>query len=66
MGLNFRKSFKIAPGVKLNVSKKDSEMLRFSNRVEHLAGEDNGRKLENEKIFISNLSSNFSFGMFSV
>ena len=37
---------------KLNVSKKDSEMLRFSNRVEHLAGEDNGRKLENEKIFI--------------
>ncbi len=36
----------------LNVSKKDSEMLRFSNRVEQLAGEDNGRKLENEKIFI--------------
>lgn len=36
----------------LNVSKKDSEMLRFSNRVEHLANEDGGRKLENEKIFI--------------
>jgi hypothetical protein len=36
----------------LNVSRKDSEMLRFSNRVEHLAGEDGGRKLENEKIFI--------------
>ena len=37
---------------KLNVSRKDSEMLRFNNRVEHLAGEDGGRKLENEKIFI--------------
>ncbi|WP_396178158.1 DUF349 domain-containing protein [Flavobacterium sp.] len=36
----------------LNVSKKDTEMLRFSNRMEHLAGEDDGRKLENEKIFI--------------
>jgi hypothetical protein len=36
----------------LNVSRKDSEMLRFSNRMEHLAGEDDGRKLENEKIFI--------------
>ena len=36
----------------LNVSKKDSEMVRFANRVEHLAGEDDGRKLENEKIFI--------------
>jgi hypothetical protein len=36
----------------LNVSRKDSEMMRFSNRVEHLAGEDDGRKLENEKIFI--------------
>ncbi|WP_026976672.1 DUF349 domain-containing protein [Flavobacterium tegetincola] len=37
---------------KLNVSRKDSEMLRFNNRVEQLAGEDDGRKLENEKIFI--------------
>ena len=36
----------------LNVSKKDSEMMRFANRVEHLASEDGGRKLENEKIFI--------------
>lgn len=36
----------------LNVSKKDSEMMRFANRVEHLANEDGGRKLENEKIFI--------------
>ena len=36
----------------LNVSRKDSEMLRFSNRVEQLAGEDGGRKLENEKVFI--------------
>lgn len=36
----------------LNGSKKESEMIRFSNRVEQLAGEDSGRKLENEKIFI--------------
>jgi hypothetical protein len=36
----------------LNVSRKDSEMLRFSNRVEQLSGEDGSRKLENEKVFI--------------
>lgn len=36
----------------LNGSRKESEMVRFSNRVEQLAGEDGGRKLENEKIFI--------------
>ena len=36
----------------LNGSKKESEMMRFSSRVEQLAGEDGGRKLENEKIFI--------------
>ncbi|WP_432670234.1 DUF349 domain-containing protein [Flavobacterium sp. SM2513] len=36
----------------LNGSKKESEMVRFSNRVEQLAGEDDGRRLENEKIFI--------------
>lgn len=36
----------------LNGSKKESEMVRFSNRVEQLAGEGDGRRLENEKIFI--------------
>jgi len=36
----------------LNGSRKESEMVRFSNRVEQMAGEDGGRKLENEKIFI--------------
>jgi hypothetical protein len=36
----------------LNGSRKESEMLRFSNRMEQLAGNDDGRKLENEKIFI--------------
>jgi hypothetical protein len=36
----------------LNVSRKDSEMLRFSNRVEQLSGEEGSRKLENEKVFI--------------
>ena len=37
---------------KLNGSKKESEMMRFSNRVEQLAGDGDGRKLENEKVFI--------------
>jgi len=36
----------------LNGSRKESEMLRFSNRVEQLAGHEDSRKLENEKIFI--------------
>ena len=36
----------------LNVSKKESEMMRFSNRVEQLAEGDDSRKLESEKIFI--------------
>lgn len=36
----------------LNGSKKESEMIRFSNRVEQLAGDDDGRRLENEKVFI--------------
>lgn len=38
---------------KLSLSKRDSELLRFNNRVEQLAGADDTRKLENEKIFIS-------------
>ena len=36
----------------LNVSKKDSEMMRFSNRVNQLAEGDDTRKLDNEKIFL--------------
>lgn len=36
----------------LNGSRKESEMVRFSNRVEQMAGDGDGRKLENEKIFI--------------
>ncbi len=36
----------------LNGSKKESELVRFSNRMEQMAGEGDGRKLENEKIFI--------------
>ena len=36
----------------LNGSRKESEMVRFSNRVEQFAGEDDGRRLENEKVFI--------------
>ncbi|WP_026706557.1 DUF349 domain-containing protein [Flavobacterium soli] len=37
---------------KLSLSKKDTDMMRFSNRMEQLSGSDDSRKLENEKIFI--------------
>lgn len=37
---------------KLSLSKKESEMVRFTNRVEALAGGDDARKLDNEKIFL--------------
>ena len=37
---------------KLTLSKKDGEMLKFSNRLEQLAGADDERKLMNERIFI--------------
>lgn len=37
---------------KLSLSKKDTDMMRFSNRLENLAEGDDSRKIENEKIFI--------------
>jgi len=37
---------------KLSLSKKDGDMMRFSNKLEQLAGSDDHRKLESEKIFI--------------
>ena len=37
---------------KLSLSKKESEMLRFSNKIDQLADADDSRKLESEKIFI--------------
>lgn len=37
---------------KLSSSKKETEMVRFSNRVENLSESNDTRKLENEKIFI--------------
>ncbi|RTY92372.1 DUF349 domain-containing protein [Flavobacterium sp. GT3R68] len=37
---------------KLSLSKKDSEMMRFANRMDQLSGMDDSRKLENEKIFL--------------
>ncbi len=37
---------------KLSLSKKDSEMMRFSNRIDHLSDNNDSRKLENEKIFL--------------
>ena len=37
---------------KLSLSKKDSEMIRFSNRMGNLSDSNDSRKLENEKIFL--------------
>lgn len=37
---------------KLSLSKKESEMMRFSNRMSQLAESDDTRKLDNEKIFL--------------
>ena len=37
---------------KLSLSKKDTEMMRFSNRMEQMAGSDDGRRIEGEKIFL--------------
>jgi len=37
---------------KLSLSKKDSEMMKFSSKLEQLATEDDSRKIEGEKIFI--------------
>jgi hypothetical protein len=37
---------------KLSLSKKDTEMMRFSNRMDHLSENNDTRKLDNEKIFL--------------
>ena len=37
---------------KLTLSKKDTDMMRFSNRMDHLSENNDTRKLENEKIFL--------------
>ena len=37
---------------KLSLSKKDSDMMRFTNKIENLSENNDNRKLENEKIFI--------------
>jgi hypothetical protein len=37
---------------KLSLSKKDSEMIRFANRIDSLSENNETRKLENEKIFL--------------
>ncbi|QEE51325.1 DUF349 domain-containing protein [Flavobacterium alkalisoli] len=37
---------------KLSLSKKDAEMVKFSNRLEQLADSDDSRRIENEQIFI--------------
>jgi hypothetical protein len=37
---------------KLSMSKKESEMVRFANRLDTLANSDDSRKLDNERVFI--------------
>lgn len=37
---------------KLSSSKKEGEMMRFANKIDNLASSDDGRKLDNERIFI--------------
>jgi hypothetical protein len=37
---------------KLSLSKKDGDMMRFSNRIDSLSENNDSRKLENEKIFL--------------
>jgi hypothetical protein len=37
---------------KLSLSKKDTDLLRFTNRMDHLAENNDTRKIENEKIFL--------------
>ena len=37
---------------KLSSSKKEGEQMRFANRLDNLAGNEDSRKLDNEKIFI--------------
>jgi hypothetical protein len=37
---------------KLSLSKKDTDMIRFANRMDNLSENNDSRKLENEKIFI--------------
>ena len=37
---------------KLSLSKKETDMMRFSNRVGNMSENNDGRKLENEKIFL--------------
>ncbi len=37
---------------KLSLSKKDTEKVRYTNRLENLAGSEDSRKLDNEKVFI--------------
>lgn len=37
---------------KLSLSKKDSDMMRFNNRMDQLSENNDSRKLENEKVFL--------------
>lgn len=51
---------------KLSLSKKEGEMMRFSNKLEQLAGSDDSRKIEGEKIFIMRKIDEIQSGIFQL
>jgi hypothetical protein len=51
---------------KLSLSKKDSEMMKFSSKLEQLATEDDSRKIEGEKIFIRRKIDEVQSGIFQL
>lgn len=51
---------------KLSLSKKDSEMMKFSTKLEQLANEDDSRKIEGEKIFIRRKIDEVQSGIFQL
>jgi hypothetical protein len=50
---------------KLSLSKKDNEMARYANKLDHLAGTDS-RKLDNEKIFLMRKSEEVQSEIFQL
>ncbi len=51
---------------KLSLSKKDSDMMRFSNRMENLSDSNDKRKLDGEKIFLTRKIEEISSEMFQL
>ena len=51
---------------KLSLSKKDSDMMRFSNRIENLSDSNDTRKLDGEKIFLTRKIEEIQSEMFQL